>query len=92
MPTPKCPPKPKKKPIEKLLNWDAHYVGIKALRERQQNSITLEEVAYEAAVLLSRYAPITIEEQIPVFTEWVENALKQSMPLQKNIYYKKPWS
>jgi len=92
MPTPKCPPKPKKKPTEKLLNWDAHYVGIKALRERQQNSITLEEVAYEAAVLLSRYAPITIEEQIPVFTEWVENALKQSMPLQKNIYYKKPWS
>jgi hypothetical protein len=92
MPTPKCPQKPKKKPTEKLLNWDAHYVGIRALKERQQNSITLEEVAYEAAVLLSRYAPITIEEQIPVFTEWVENALKQSMPLQKNIYYKKPWS
>jgi len=92
MPTPKCPQKPKKKPTEKLLNWGAHYVGIKALKERQQNSITLEEVAYEAAVLLSRYAPITIEEQIPVFTEWVENALKQSMPLQKNTYYKKPWS
>jgi len=92
MPTLKCPQKPKKKPTEKLLNWDAHYVGIRALKERQQNSITLEEVAYEAAVLLSRYAPITIEEQIPVFTEWVENALKQSMPLQKNIYYKKPWS
>ena len=89
MPTLKCQPKPKKKPTEKLLNWDAHYVGISALRERQRNSITLEEVAYEAAVLLSRSAPITIEEQIPVFTEWVENALKQSMPLQKNIYWNK---
>jgi hypothetical protein len=91
MPTPKCPPKPKKKPSEKLLNWDAHYVGISALRELQRNSITLEEVAYEAAVLLSRSAPITIEDQIPVFTEWVENALKQSMPLQKNNYSNKHW-
>jgi hypothetical protein len=89
MPTLKCQPKPKKTPTEKLLNWDAHYVGIKALRERQRNSITLEEVAYEAAVLLSRSAPITIADQIPVFTEWVENALKQSMPLQKNIYWNK---
>jgi hypothetical protein len=89
MPTLKCPPKPKKKPTVKLLNWDAHYVGILALKERQRNSITLEEVAYEAAVLLSRSAPITIEAQIPVFTEWVENALKQSMPLQKNIYWNK---
>ena len=91
MPTLKCPQKPKKKPTEKLLNWDAHYVGISALRERQRNSITLEEVAYEAALLLSRSAPITIEDQIPVFTEWVENALKQSMPLQKNNYWNKHW-
>ena len=91
MPTLKCPPKPKNKPTEKLLNWDAHYVGIKAMRELQRNSITLEEVAYEAAVLLYRYAPITIEDQIPVFTEWVENALKQSMPLQKNNYSKRHW-
>lgn len=55
------------------------------------NSITLEEVAYEAAVLLSRSAPITIEDQIPVFTEWVENALKQSFPLRKNNYSSKHW-
>ena len=81
----------KKKNTEKLLNWDAHYVGIKAMRELQRNSITLEEVAFEAALLLSRYAPITIEDQIPVFTEWVENALKQSMPLQKNSYSSKHW-
>ena len=92
MPTLKCPQKPKKKPTEKLLNWDAHYVGISSLVKRQPNCITLEEVAYEAAVLLFRYAPITIEDQIPVFTEWVENALKQSMPLQKNNYSKKHWS
>ena len=89
MPTLKCPPKPKKKPTVKLLNWDAHYVGISAMRERQRNCITLEEVAYEAALLLSRSAPTTIADQIPVFTEWVENALKQSMPLQKNIYWNK---
>ena len=82
----------KKKSAEKLLNWDAHYVGISALKERQRNSITLEEVAYEAAVLLYRSVPITIEEQIPVFTEWVENALKQNMPLQKNNYSNKHWS
>jgi hypothetical protein len=56
------------------------------------NSITLEEVVDEAALLLYRSAPITIEDQIPVFTEWVENALKQSMPLQKNNYSKKHWS
>jgi hypothetical protein len=50
------------------------------------NSITLEEVAYEAAVLLSRSAPITIEEQIPVFTEWGVEDLKQNMMLLKNHY------
>jgi hypothetical protein len=81
----------RKKLSVKLLNWDAHYVGISALRERQRKSITLEEVAYEAALLLSRSAPITIEEQIPVFTEWVENALRQSMPLQKNNFSNKQW-
>ena len=80
------------KNTEKLLNWDAHYVGISALRERQQNCITLEEVVDEVMPLLYRFAPITIEEQIPVFTEWVENALKQTMPLQKNNYSNKHWS
>jgi hypothetical protein len=79
----------KKKNTEKLLNWDAHYVGIKALRERQRNSITLEELVDEVMPLLSRYAHTTIADQIPVFTEWVENALKQNMPLQKNTYWNK---
>jgi hypothetical protein len=91
MPTLKCPQKPKKKPSEKLLNWDAHYVGISALRERQRNSITLEELVDEVMPLLSPYALSTIEDQIPVFTEWVENALKQNMPLQKNNYSNKQW-
>ena len=91
MPTLKCPQKPKKKPTEKLLNWDAHYVGISALRERQRNSITLEEVAYEAAVLLSRYAPITIEDQIPVFTEWVESALSESILSRRSNSWKRHW-
>jgi len=65
------------------LNWDAHYVGIKATRERQQNSITLDELVSEVMPLLSRYAPIITEDQIPVFTEWVENALKGSILSRK---------
>jgi hypothetical protein len=92
MPTLKCPQKPKKKPTEKLLNWDAHYVGISALRERQRNSITLEEVAYEAAVLLSRSAPITIEDQIPQFMAWDARDLKGNMAYLKSSYLSKPWS
>ena len=66
-----------------LLNWDAHYVGIKATRERQQNCITLDELVSEVMPLLSRYAPIITEDQIPVFTEWVENALKGSILSRK---------
>jgi hypothetical protein len=86
MPTLKCPPKPKKKLTEKLLNWDAHYVGISALRERQRNSITLEELVDEVMPLLSPYALSTIEDRIPVFTEWGVNDLKQNMALLKNHY------
>ena len=78
----------KKKNTEKLLNWDAHYVGIKAMKELQRNSITLEEVAFEAALLLSRYAPITIEDQIPVFTEWVESNLSAPLKRQKRNSWK----
>jgi hypothetical protein len=60
----------KKKNTEKLLNWDAHYVGIKAMKERQQNCITLEELVREVMPLLSHYAPTTIVSQIPQFTAW----------------------
>ena len=73
----------KKKSSEKLLDWDAHYVGIKAIKERQQNCITLDELCQEVLPLLSRYAHSTIEDQIPVFTEWVENALSESILSQR---------
>jgi hypothetical protein len=78
----------KKNTIEKSLNWDAHYVGIKATRERQQNYITLEELVDEVMPLLYRFAPITIEDQIPVFTEWVANALKENMGLPRSRYFR----
>jgi hypothetical protein len=86
MPTAKCPQKPKKKPTEKLLNWDAHYVGIKALRERQRNSITLEELVDEVMPLLSHSAHTIIGGQIPVFTAWGVEDLKLNMALLKNHY------
>jgi len=79
----------KKKNSEKLLNWDAHYVGIKATRERQQNCITLDEVALEASRQLSVFAPTTIEDQIPVFTEWVANASSKNTESRKNSCWRK---
>jgi hypothetical protein len=91
MPTPKCPPKPKKTPTEKLLNWDAHYVGILALRERQQKSITLEELVNEVLPLLSRSAHTIIGGQIPVFTAWDVVDLKGNMAYLKSSYLSKPW-
>ena len=76
----------KKNTTEKLLNWDAHYVGIKATKERQQNSITLDELVREVMPLLSVSAPTTIEAQIPVFMEWEESDLKGNMALLKKHY------
>ena len=67
---------------EKLLNWDVHYAGIKVMRERQRNSITLDEVALEASRLLFRSVPFTIEEQIPVFIVGA-NGLKNTIKSQK---------
>jgi hypothetical protein len=75
----------KKKSTEKLLNWDAHYAGIKAMRERQRNYITLDEVALEASRLLFRSVPFTIEEQIPVFTA-AENGLNPTTVLRKKNF------
>jgi hypothetical protein len=75
----------KKKSTEKLLNWDAHYVGIKAMRARQRNYITLDEVALEASRLLFRSVPFTIEEQIPVFTA-AENGLNPTTALRKKNF------
>jgi hypothetical protein len=80
----------RKKRIAKLLNWDAHYVGIKATRERQQNCITLDELVSEVLPLLSPFAPITIEDQIPVFTEWAGRLLSESIPLRKSNSWYRP--
>ena len=79
----------KKKNSEKLLNWDAHYVGIKATRERQQNCITLDELCLETLRQLYRFAPITIEDQIPVFTEWVVNGSSKNTESRKNSCWRK---
>jgi hypothetical protein len=76
----------KKNITEKLQIWDAHYVGIRAMRERQRNSITLDELADEVMPLLSPYVHTTIEDQIPVFTEWVENALSGSTLSRKKNF------
>jgi hypothetical protein len=80
----------RKKSIAKSLNWDAHYVGIKATRERQQNCITLEELVSEVLPLLSPFAPITIEDQIPVFTEWAGRLLSKNIPLRKSNSWYRP--
>jgi hypothetical protein len=76
----------KKKGTEKLLNWDAHYAGIKAMRELPANCITLDELVKEVLPLLSDSAPTTIEGRIPVFMEWGVNDLKGNMGLLKNHY------
>ena len=78
----------RKKGIAKLVNWDAHYVGIKATRERQRNCITLDEVALEASRLLFRSVPFTIEEQIPVFTA-AASGLKPTTALRKKNFLNK---
>jgi hypothetical protein len=77
----------KKNTTEKLLNWDAHYAGIKATRERHANCITVDEVIFLALKHPSlASAPITIEAQIPVFTAWADVDLKGNMAYLKNHY------
>jgi hypothetical protein len=77
---------------EESLNWDAHYVGIKAMREHQQNCITLDELVNEVLPLLSPYAPTTIVDRIPVFTEWAVSDLKGNMASLKNYYLSKHYN
>jgi hypothetical protein len=75
---------------EKSLNWDAHYVGISRSVKRQRNCITLDELVNEVMPLLSPYVRTTIEDQIPVFTEWVENNLSAPIKLPKKNYWYRP--
>jgi len=79
----------RKKGIAKLVNWDAHYVGIKATRERQRNCITLDEVALEASRLLFRSVPFTIEEQIPQFTVWAASGSSKNTESRKKNFLNK---
>jgi hypothetical protein len=72
--------------------WDAHYVGIKAMREHQQNCITLDELAKEVLPLLYRFAPTITEDQIPQFTAWAASDLKGNMAYLKNSYLSKPFN
>jgi hypothetical protein len=76
----------KKNITEKLLNWDAHYAGIKVMRELPANCITLDELVKEVLPLLSDSALTTIEARIPVFMEWGVNDLRKNMGLLKNHY------
>ena len=79
----------KKNTIEKLLNWDAHYAGIKAMKERPANCITLDELVLESYRQLSVFVPFTIEEQVPVFTVWAANPGKSiTKPQRKNSWYR----
>jgi hypothetical protein len=82
----------RKKFTEELLNWDVHYVGIKAMKEHQQNCIIYGELASETLRLLSHYAPTITEDQIPVFTEWAVSDLKGNMAQLKNYYLHKHWN
>ena len=70
-------------------DWAASSATRKAMKALQQRSITLDELVVEVMPLLSPYVRITIEDQIPVFTEWVENALSESILLQKKNCLKK---
>jgi hypothetical protein len=83
----------KKNTLEKSLNWDAHYVGIKAMREQKQNCIIYGEVISLALKHLSfRFAPTITEDQIPQFTAWGASDLKGNMAYLKNNYLSKPWN
>jgi hypothetical protein len=54
--------------------------------------ITLEELVDEVMPLLSAYAPIITEDQIPQFTAWAASDLKGNMAYLKSSYMSKPWN
>jgi len=70
-------------------DWAASSATRKAMKALQQRSITLDELVVEVMPLLSPYVHTTIEDQIPVFTEWVENALSESILSPKKNCLKK---
>jgi len=77
----------KKNTLENSQSSVVRYVTSLATKGLQRRSITLDEVAYEASLLLSRYAQ-NITEEIPVFTEWVESNLSAPLKRQKRNSWK----
>ena len=77
----------KKNTLENSQNSVVRYVTSSATKGLQRRSITLEEVAYEASLLLSRSVQNIIEET-PVFTDWVENNLSAPLKRQKRNSWK----
>ena len=77
----------KKNTLENSQNSVVRYVTSSATKGLQRKSITLEEVAYEASLLLSRSAP-SITEEIPVFTDWAESCLSTPLKRQKKNSWK----
>jgi hypothetical protein len=76
---------------EKLLNWDAHYVGIKATKEQKLIYTTFVEVVADQIVLLSRSARITTQE-VAEFTSWGASDLKGNMAYLKIPFLNKHWN
>jgi hypothetical protein len=77
----------KKITLENLQNSGVRSATTLATKGLPQKYITLEEVAYEARLLLSRSAPNIIGE-IPVFTEWAESCLSEPLKRQKRNSWK----
>jgi hypothetical protein len=77
----------KKNILESSPSLVARSVITLGTKGHQRKYITLEEVAYEASLLLSRSAPNIIEE-IPVFTDWVESCLSEPIKRQKRNSWK----
>ena len=91
MPTLKCPQKPKKKPTEKLLNWDAHYVGISDSVKQNVIFTTFVEVAAEQIARSLASARITTQE-VAVFTSLAASDLNGNMAYLKKPYLSKHWN
>jgi len=77
----------KKITLESLRNSGVRSATTLATKGLQRKSITLDEVAYEASLLLSRSAR-SITEEIPVFTDWVESCLSEPFKRQKRNSWK----
>lgn len=77
----------KKNTLENLQNLVVRCATNLATKGLQRKYITLEEVAYEASLLLSRSVQNIIEE-IPVFTDWVESNLSAPLKRQKRNSWK----